>query len=89
MAHATSWLAWTGRGIASPVAIAIQALQHPLTPWTQPGLNRRIRTTIGLGTTAALAAVVAHAPARATTLTGTASYPERIALPPDMAARPA
>ena len=44
---------------------------------------KRIHTAIGLVTTAALTAVVVHAPVRAGTLTGTASYLERIALPPD------
>lgn len=60
-----------------------QALQDAQSPWMQHGLNRDTRTGIGLATTTLLAAVVAQAPALAGTITGTASYRERIALPSD------
>ena len=60
-----------------------QALQDAQSPWMQPGLNRDTWTGIGLATTTLLAAVVVQAPALAGTITGTASYRERIALPPD------
>jgi len=63
--------------------MAPQALQDAQRPLSQQGLNRHTFTGIGLATTTLLAAVVAQAPALAGTITGTASYREHIALPPD------
>jgi copper homeostasis protein (lipoprotein) len=67
--------------------VAPCALQDAPTPLIQPGLNRTInigfRRGFGLATTALLAVPVLQVPALAGSLSGTASYRQRIALPPD------